>query len=147
MSGINLKQLSENIKTQDSRSTSSPFYCIYELESVFIDSEYSSRFKTEYVWVSDEGCDFTKDDKEFESLNFLCDGDEITVDGTRYNKSCRSLIPRFVTACFTEAGANDYLDADGHNLNRPYIHVHSLNRNAEMIGLRNHLSILGESDS
>lgn len=147
MSGINLKQLAENIKTQDSRSTSSPLFCVYDIGYVVHDDDYSSSFDTEEVWVDDEGNSFSKNDGEFKALETLCDGNEITVDGTRYNKICRSLIPRFVTACFTEAGANDYLDADGHNLNRPYIHVHSLNRNAEMIGLRNHLSILGESDS
>ena len=45
-----------------------------------------------------------------------------------------------MTACLTEMGANAYLKADGHNLNEPYIYVHSLNRNEEMIGLRNFIT-------
>ena len=38
--------------------------------------------------------------------------------------------------CFTEKGAEDYLKANGHNLGKTRIYVKSLNRNAEMIAVR-----------
>ena len=140
MSAINLKQLSENIKGQDNRSTASPLYCIYDVEYVVIDSEYSSRFDTQYVWVSDEGCSYSEDDSEFDALEVLCGDNEITIDGIKYEKVRQSIVPRFVTACLTEVGANNYLQANGQNLSKPYIYVHSLNRNDEMIGLRNFIT-------
>lgn len=140
MSLVDLKKMAQNIVSQDARSTASPFYCVYDIEYVIIDSEYSSRFDTQYVWASDEGCSYSEDDKEFDALELLCCGGyEITVDSVKYEKIRQSIVPRFVTACLTEVGANDYLKANGHNLNKPYIYVHSLNRNDEMIGLRNHL--------
>ena len=139
MSLVDLRKIAQNIVSQDCRSTASPFYCVYDVEYVIIDSEYSSRFDTRSVWVSDEGVDFSKGDKEFDALEVFGADDEVTIDGTKYNKILQSIIPRFVTACLTEVGANNYLEANGHNLNQPYIYVHSLNRNAEMIGLRNHL--------
>jgi hypothetical protein len=43
----------------------------------------------------------------------------------------------FVTACFTEEGANNYLKINGHNLKKPFIYVTSLYRNEEMITIRN----------
>jgi hypothetical protein len=46
----------------------------------------------------------------------------------------------FVTACFTEQGCKDYLDANGHNLRNPRIYVHSGYRNAEWIKLREWLT-------
>ena len=139
MNSLNLKQLAENIRTQDNRITQNPIFCVYEKEYVVLNHEYSSRFDTRYVWVSDEGCTFTVDDKEFSALDNLTGRDEITVDGIKYEKICQSIIPCFITAFFSENGANEYLRVNGHNLNEPYIHIHSLNRNAEMIGLRNHL--------
>ena len=140
MSLIDLKKVAQDIASQDNRSTANPLYCIYDIEYAVIDNEYSSRFDTQEVWVSDEGCILSESDQEFNALNALCDGDEITVNGTRYNKLTHSKIPRFVTACLTEVGANAYLKANGHNLNEPYIYVHSLNRNEEMIGLRDFIT-------
>ena len=45
-------------------------------------------------------------------------------------------IDQFETACFTEQGCKDYLEANGHNLRKPFIYAHSLYRNREMLELR-----------
>lgn len=147
MSLVNLSEIASNLKTQDNASIENPFYCVYEIETVVIDQDYSSRFKTEHVWISDEGCEFNKGDKEFEALEIFGSDDEVTIDGTKYYKVRQSLIPRFVTACLTKVGADRYIAANGHNLNKPYIYIHSLNRNAEMVGLRNHIINTYEGES
>jgi hypothetical protein len=56
-----------------------------------------------------------------------------------YERVWYRIVPRFVTACLTRKGAEDYIACNGHNLTNPYIYVESLYRNAEMIALRNHL--------
>lgn len=45
----------------------------------------------------------------------------------------------FVTVCFTYQGCKDYLAVNGHNLNQPFIYVHSLFRNSEMLSIREFL--------
>lgn len=52
---------------------------------------------------------------------------------------------RFVTACFTRKGAEDYLAVNGHNLRDPFIYVASAWRNKEMIELREAMLAAGTS--
>jgi hypothetical protein len=48
-------------------------------------------------------------------------------------------VPTFVSAHFTEKAAQEYVRLNGHNLNRPHIHVISLFRCEEMRAVRNML--------
>jgi hypothetical protein len=48
-------------------------------------------------------------------------------------------VDRFVTACLTKRAAKDFIDRNSHRLHKPFLYVESLNRNEEMIELRNHL--------
>jgi len=53
-----------------------------------------------------------------------------------------------VTFCFTDVGAQNYIDVNGHNHRGELrIFVKSLWRNAEMIAVRNHLMSLTEETS
>ncbi|MCP3966673.1 MAG: hypothetical protein GY718_10035 [Lentisphaerae bacterium] len=47
---------------------------------------------------------------------------------------------RFATAHFTEKAAQEYIDIDGHNLERPFIYVTSMRRCYEMIAIRQALA-------
>lgn len=53
-----------------------------------------------------------------------------------FEKHCYQEVDIFVTACFTEEGAKDYLRQNQHRLTKPFIYVTSLYRNDEMIGIR-----------
>ncbi len=53
---------------------------------------------------------------------------------------------RFVTAHFTEKAAQEYIDIDGHNLERPFIYVTSMRRCYEMIAIRQVISDNAISD-
>ena len=141
MSLADLKEVSSNIKTQDNLATSNPFYTIYELTSVPVDNaDNFTRFKIADGWLDDEGNfieNYGSNAKDYEALTTLARGAEQSViDGICCENKYVLKIPVFVTACFTRAGADAYLKANGHNLTQPYIHVHSLTRNAEMIGVR-----------
>lgn len=144
MSGINLADLANHLKTQDNLATQHPIYCVYSTRTIYIEDGGYGGIETKEVWVdTDDYCEV--EDSEFsEALSVISDGYslvEITVDDCRkqYERKTVGIIPNFVTACFTRAGADAYLAANGHNLEQPYIYVHSLSRNDEMIGLREHL--------
>ncbi|MGO2504802.1 MAG: hypothetical protein ACTH7L_01665 [Psychrobacter alimentarius] len=142
MSGINLTELANNLNTQDNLATQHPFYCVYSKRSIYIEDGYGG-IETKEVWVdADDYSEVT--DEMLEALSVISEGYssvEVTVDDckTQYHRKTVGIIPQFETACLTRAGADAYLEANGHNLNQPYIHVHSLNRNDEMIGLREHV--------
>lgn len=151
MSFTNLCELANNLKTQDNLATQHPFYCVYSKRSIYIEDGYGG-METKDVWVdADDYCE-VEDSEISEALSVISEGYdsvEVTVDDCKrqYHRKTVGLIPQFETACLTRAGAEAYLKANGHNLNQPYIYVHSLYRNDEMIGLREHVinNFSGES--
>ncbi len=85
-------------------------------------------------------CAVTADDDEAKVLEkLLDDGRELSIGGVTFQRVWYKIMSRFVTACLTRKGAEDYIARNGHNLTKPYIYVESLHRNEEMIALRNHL--------
>lgn len=142
MSKLNLTELASNLNTQDNLATQYPFYCVYSKRSIYIEDGYGG-IETKDVWVDDDDyCEV--EDELSEALSVISEGYssvEVTVDDCKrqYHRKTVGIIPQFETACFTRTGADAYLKANGHNLNQPYIYVHSLNRNEEMIGLREYV--------
>lgn len=148
---IELIELAHNIETQDGLATEHPFYAVYDLVSVPVDDRITNtEFKIVDGWL-DEECDFYENyggtAERYQALTTLANGaDSVTINGERYENKYVMKIPVFITACFTRVGAENYLKANGHNLNQPYIYVHSLNRNQEMIGLRKFINTFAFKD-
>ncbi|MGP9557527.1 hypothetical protein [Psychrobacter sp. AOP7-A1-24] len=143
MSKLNFAELASNLKTQDNLATQHPLYCVYSKRSIYIEDGYGG-METKDVWVDADDYSEVEGDGLSEALSVISEGYdsvEVTVDDYKrqYHRKTVGVIPQFETACLTRAGADAYLEANGHNLNQPYIHVHSLNRNDEMIGLREHV--------
>lgn len=143
MSKLNLTELANKLNTQDNLITQHPFYCVYSKRSIYIEDGYGG-METKDVWVDADDYSGVEADGFSEALSVIsegCDSVEITVDDCKrqYHRKTVGIIPQFETACLTRAGADAYLEANGHNLNQPYIYVHSLYRNDEMIGLREHV--------
>lgn len=142
MSKLTLVDLASNLRTQDNLATSNPLYCVYSKRPMPVDDDCYSGIDVQTIWI-DEDCG-EADRETSEALSVIAQGSaeiKLTVDDCeyRYERKLVAMIPVFVTACLTRIGADAYLDENGHNLEQPYIHVHSLNRNAEMIGLREHV--------
>lgn len=143
MSKLNFAELASNLKTQDNLATQHPLYCVYSKRSIYIEDGYGG-METKYVWVDANDYSEVEGDGLSEALSVISEGYdsvEVTVDDYKrqYHRKTVGVIPQFETACLTRAGADAYLKANGHNLNQPYIYVHSLYRNDEMIGLREHV--------
>ena len=141
MSKLNLSELANNLKTQDNHGTNLPLYCVYSKRPMPID-DYCSGYDVQEIWVDTDDWQQVDDKELSQALTVIADGNaevKTVVDDYEcsYERKLVAMIPVFVTACLTRAGADTYLAANGHNLEQPYVYVHSLNRNSEMIGLRN----------
>ena len=144
-----------NLSTQDPRMTANPFYVVFEWEKLNADPLYSDNWEygdryDGYHKICDPGereklIDFAKENElnlppdylridEDDLFDFLAEQYEYLEKFTYH------MVRRFVTACFTEAGAEAYIKRDGHNLREPHIYVTSLNRNDEMLSIRRILS-------
>lgn len=154
---IDLKTIQNNLKTQDNRITADPLFVVFQKRRVSADSNFSDDYF--FVLDSETSCEsiqelreWLRDNSDLEKYNDDINKDnimsELSVEDFRilemaenegFTKHYYQVIDIFVTACFTEEGAKDYLRQNQHNLNKPYIYVTSLYRNDEMIGIRDML--------
>ena len=133
-----LAALSAELRTQDNAITADPLFVVFQEERIY---GVSQDYQTDgYTWVGEDDSAVTADDDEAKVLDKLLDDDrELSIGGVTYQRVWYRIVPRFVTACLTRKGAEDYIARNGHNLTKPYIYVESLHRNEEMIALREHL--------
>ena len=133
-----MNEIRELLRTQDNRLTCEPVFCVEQKRR---DWGYESGYSDDYAWVNPE-CDFdiveldTEDEdeqaaiakfEEAEAAGEATDPWEMVHYKDRWE---------FVTACFTEKGAQAYIDLNGHNLGETRIYVHSGYRNQEWIDVR-----------
>lgn len=138
----NIPDIGFNLKHQDNRITSDPIFIVFVKDVVPTDPDYSDQFY--YIDGCNDNAEFRTVEEvyEFHGMEVPDPADEDAM--LDYFQGQISKIyyiekPRFVTACFTEKGAMDYIAANGHNLREPYVFVDSLYRNREMIDIRNAL--------
>lgn len=140
-----MAEVSGNLTTQNNRITQDPLFVVFQKSGIVVDEDYDH---DRIVWVDDEGneADQETEDQlnymrdEIEGLHYLDDEIELGDDERQeWRRMAIKEVDQFVTSCFTEAGAKEYLKANGHNLTRPHIYVTSLYRNEEMKRLRDWL--------
>lgn len=133
-----LSKLRTELQTQDNAITADPLFVVFQEERIYgVSQDYQTNG---YMWVGEDDSSVTADDDEAKVLDKLLDDDrELSIGGVTYQRVWYRIVPRFVTACLTRKGAENYISRNGHNLTKPYIYVESLHRNEEMIALRNHL--------
>lgn len=125
-----LAALGELIRTQDNRITESPIFVVEQKTKVCgLDDGYADHFE----WYDPDACESYDDAGKAERDAERAEAGSKPIKWRRVGYVERW---EFVTACFTEQGAKDYLSANGHNLREPRIYVHSGWRNAEWKRLR-----------
>lgn len=127
------KTISDNIRTQDNRVTSHPLFAVMQKREIVVDGDYDH---DRFVWVDEEGQEATDHQKRRLDLFIK----NFRKPPEKWRHLAVKEINEFVTACFTEQGCKDYLDANGHNLRYPFIYVFSAHRNAEFIAVREWLA-------
>lgn len=130
---MSIAEIGELIRTQDNRITDQPMFIVQEYERIFgMDSDYSD----DYEWFDDEACCVVSDKDEIAETEKLHKADEL-------NDCIRKVYYKdhwvFVTACFTEQGCKDYLQANGHNHGKTRIYGWGSVRNREYQAVRNFL--------
>lgn len=129
---MTIEQIAELIRTQDCRAAAHPVYLVQDRERIY---GMSSDYSIDYAWISVG--EFSEADEE-EAARL----DELDKRGEPDREWCKTYyIDRwqFVTACFTEKGCQDYINANRHNLTEPRIYAASAYRNEEFIAVREHL--------
>lgn len=146
MNSLDKRKLKKELDTQNNRATGDPLFCVYEKIKIISTSENCDG----WCWIDDEGDEIGDHDdvikyasdnlEEFEFKNFSvdCDEDEFESCGLIFRMYNYKILPKFIQPFFTEKAAQHYIDSNSHNLTKPYIYVHSLYRNYEMIDIRNH---------
>ena len=142
-----LKKSAQSILTQDNAATANPAYCVKERKKVFgVDKDYEN---DGYDWACLADQESWSDGDAFhDALDTFANDlgeDEITINGSEYEKVYYRFQERTVTTCFTREQAQRYIDENRHNLKNPFIYVESFNRNPEMLAVRELLICLAEN--
>ena len=145
-----IQNISKNLKTQDNRITADPIFIVEQLKKDF---GYDSDYATDWVWVDTNDSEYGEitDPKAIETLNKIDeiarnwgetpkaitnDDQTLKYDSARFQKVYYKERWEFVQPFFTEEGANNYIEVDGHNLGKTRTYVISGYRNFEMQDIR-----------
>ena len=133
-----LKEISDNIRKQSNDCTNLPMFVVQTRRRIYgMDTDYSE----EIAWLyADEAvevdADTAKHLEEMYQTNHEINGDLCLDD---YTRTAYIDVWEMATVCFTRKGAEDYIKANGHNLNEPRIYVESGYRNVEFETIRKFL--------
>ena len=124
------------LATQDNRATRWPMFLVQQRVRL---SGLDPRWTDEVVWVRDGEEVGAEETAKLEAAYEETGDEPEDCLRTGYVDQWE-----FVTCCFTEAAAQRYIDANGHNLREPRIYVESAHRNTEWIDVREHLLALAK---
>lgn len=134
-----IAEIGHLIRTQDNRITDAPLFIVQEQKRTYgFDPAYSDKF----VWLDCEGDEV--DAEEQARIEKLRDNGEVIQVG--WTRTAYQDEWHFVTACFTEAGCNDYIARNGHShRGKLRVFADSSYRNEEFRAVRAFLMGLGET--
>lgn len=129
---MSIVKIKQELLAQDNRCTDQPVFLVQRLVR---DYGYDPQYSDQYIWVYSGDYENGKlDDDLVEELNELDNNFENT---DPYEKVYYKERWEFVKAFFTERGAKDYLETDGHNLGKTRIYADGSFRNFEFREIRN----------
>lgn len=130
-----LKGLVENLKTQDNRFTSDPIYLVQEQIKVPTDEDYGS--DGTYYLETISG-DYSQYESIFEAYRNLLESGYSKEEIRGRVEVINYIIEwKTIQSCFTEEGANWFINRKKHDYNLLRTYVDSLYYNQEMKQLRN----------
>lgn len=132
-----LSHIGAKVRAQDNRATHNPIFVVRSVERVYVDSDGDAH---DWTYFSDDWDEATAVQSEelsrLESEEGIEEPD-LKLDGHRWTRRYYITVERQHQAFFTEAGAEDYIRQNGHNLpGKPSIYVESGYRNDEWATLR-----------
>lgn len=123
-------EMCARLHTQDNRITAHPLFVVYQKRRIYgIDPRWSD---DKIAWLDrDENEEVSAEEAAKQEETYRGAGIQ-----AGYTRTGFVDFDDFVTACFTEQAAKDYIEANAHNLNKPHVFANSLYRNKEMIAIR-----------
>nr|SAY41709.1 Uncharacterised protein [Serratia marcescens] len=136
-----LSAIGELIRTQDNRITDQPFFAVMTKREI-IGSEYHDCDRI--CWVENQGGNYVEaTETQHRRLEAIYQAKYEVRDG--WDRYAMKEIDVFVTGCFTEQGCKDYINKNGHNLNKPFIYAFGSYRNDEYQTVRKFIMQIPET--
>ena len=131
-----LRAMTANIRTQYNAGTADPMFVVFEKQLI---AGVGDGFAEDWMWVTADDGEHSEADHEMAVIldRLRDDGEPLVIGRRTYEKLGIKRVDKFCAAFLTRKGAEDYLASNGHNLKQPFIYVHGMYRNAEMIAVRN----------
>lgn len=135
-----LREIGKLLQVQDNRGTAEPIFLVQRKEREFgIAPGYTDTF----VWVDSESLEEV--DSETAAIIEATLGEGEEVDARYYRVGYRERW-EYVTTCFTEQAANQFIEDNRHNLGDARVYVDSGWRNPEWKAVRSALLVLPDAE-
>ncbi|MGQ5791558.1 hypothetical protein ACUNIY_03865 [Serratia sp. IR-2025] len=122
-----LSAIGELIRTQDNRITDQPFFAVMTKREIVASEDHDC---DRICWVENQSGDYIEaTETQRRRLEAIYQAKYEVRDG--WDRYAMKEIDVFVTGCFTEQGCKDYINKNGHNLNKPFIYAFGSYRNDE----------------
>lgn len=132
--------IGELIRTQDNRITDQPFFAVMVKQEIVTSEDHDC---DRIAWVENTSGDYCEaTDTQHRRLEAIYQGKCVVREG--WDRYPMRSIDVFITGCFTEKGCQDYISANKHNLNKPFIFAFGSYRNHEYQKVRKFIMELAE---
>ncbi|MGP0981149.1 MULTISPECIES: hypothetical protein [unclassified Serratia (in: enterobacteria)] len=136
-----LSAIGELIRTQDNRITDQPFFAVMTKREIVASEDHDC---DRICWVENQSGDYIEaTETQYRRLEAIYQAKYEVRDG--WDRYAMKEIDVFVTGCFTEQGCKDYINKNGHNLNKPFIYAFGSYRNDEYQTVRKFIMQMPET--
>lgn len=136
-----LSAIGELIRTQDNRITDQPFFAVMTKREIVSSEDHDC---DRICWVENQSGDYVEaTETQHRRLEAIYQAKYEVRDG--WDRYAMKEIDVFVTGCFTEQGCKDYINKNGHNLNKPFIYAFGSYRNDEYQTVRKFIMQIPET--
>ncbi|MGP2721817.1 hypothetical protein [Serratia ureilytica] len=136
-----LSAIGELIRTQDNRITDQPFFAVMTKREIVASEDHDC---DRICWVENQSGDYVEaTETQHRRLEAIYQAKYEVRDG--WDRYAMKEIDVFVTGCFTEQGCKDYINKNGHNLNKPFIYAFGSYRNDEYQTVRKFIMQMPET--
>lgn len=138
-----LSAIGELIRTQDNRITDQPFFAVMTKREIISSEDHDC---DRICWVENQSGNYVEaTETQYRRLEAIYQAKYEVREG--WDRYAMKEIDVFVTGCFTEQGCKDYINKNGHNLNKPFIYAFGSYRNDEYQTVRKFIMQMPETPS
>ncbi|MGO4743049.1 hypothetical protein ACGS9J_06420 [Serratia quinivorans] len=133
--------IGELIRTQNNRITDQPFFAVMTKREIIGSEDHDC---DRICWIENQSGDYVEaTETQYRRLEAIYQAKYEVRDG--WYRHAMKEIDVFVTGCFTEQGCKDYINKNGHNLNKPFIYAFGSYRNDEYQTVRKFIMQMPET--